>query len=208
MAFSGVIQDVTDWRRAEEVLRAQHQDAQQRAKLAAELIGIVSHDLRSPLTVVSLGASLLAVGGVTPVQSRTLTRITSAVQRASRLISDLLDFTQSRLGDGIVVHKSEIDLHALAADAVEELKVAWPGRMLEYRPTGPGTAIADPDRLLQVVTNLITNALTYGSPEQAVTVLSSVDERAARLCVHNWGPPPPRRSCRTCSRPCAAASSR
>ena len=60
--------------------------------------------------------------------------------------------------------------------------------MLEHRPTGSGTAVADPDRLLQIVTNLVTNALTYGSPERAVTISSSIGERVARLCVHNWRP--------------------
>jgi len=80
-----------------EALRQQEQQAHQRAVLAEQLIGIVSHDLRTPLNAVALGASLLAAGDVSAAQARTVGRISSATQRASRLIADLLDFTQARL---------------------------------------------------------------------------------------------------------------
>jgi sigma-B regulation protein RsbU (phosphoserine phosphatase) len=189
--FSGVLQDVTGWRRAEEVLRERERDAQQRAVLAEQLVGIVSHDLRTPLHAVTLGASLLASGSLEPLQSRTVNRITSATNRANRLITDLLDFTQARLGGGLRVVPTEIDLHAVIADVVEELKLAWPGRMMEHRRAGQGTIVADPDRLSQVVTNLSTNALTYGRPDRPVVITSSIGPHALVIQVHNEGEPIP-----------------
>jgi phosphoserine phosphatase RsbU/P len=186
--FSGVLQDVTSWRRAEDVLRQQEREAQQRAVLAEQLIGIVSHDLRTPLNAVLLGASLLASSGVSTAQARTVNRITSAANRANRLIADLLDFTQARLGGGLRVTRSELALHELVAECVEELKLAWQGRMVEHRCIGEGTGLADPDRLAQVVTNLASNALTYGAPEQPITITSQVDQSELSIRVHNHGP--------------------
>lgn len=188
LRFAGVLQDVTARRRAEELLREQERQSRERAVLLEQLVGIVSHDLRTPLQAVSLGASLLGSDRLTPVQSRTVSRISSAAHRAHRLILDLLDFTQARLGGGINVSRTECDLHAVVADVIEELKLAWPGRMLEQRVAGPGLCVVDPDRISQLVTNLVTNALTYGRPELVVTVHSKVTQDQCGLEVHNFGP--------------------
>jgi sigma-B regulation protein RsbU (phosphoserine phosphatase) len=191
VSFSGVLQDVTRWRRAEEALRQQEREAQQRAVLAEQLVGIVSHDLRTPLHAVTLGASLLASSALGPVQQRTVHRITSAANRANRLITDLLDFTQARLGGGLRVVPSEIALHTVVGEVVEELKLAWPGRMMEHRCEGQGTSVADSDRLSQVVTNLGTNALTYGRPDDPVVVTSIIRPHELVIQVHNEGAPIP-----------------
>jgi sigma-B regulation protein RsbU (phosphoserine phosphatase) len=189
--FAGVLQDVTPWRAAEKVLREQEREAQQRAILAETLIGIVSHDLRTPLHAVLLGANSLVTSGVTATQARTLNRVVSAANRANRLIADLLDFTQARLGGGLPLARVELDLHAVVADCVEELKLAWSGRMIEHVRRGDGVTFGDPDRLAQVVTNLASNALTYGTPERPVIITSLVGASAAEILVHNEGPPIP-----------------
>ena len=166
-------------------------ETQQRAALAEQLIGIVSHDLRTPLNAVLLGTSLLSASGVTPSQTRTLSRITSATGRANRLIEDLLDFTQARLGGGLRVQIRELDLHALVSDCVEELRLAWPGRVLEHRRIGSGPSLADGDRLAQVVTNLVSNAMTYGVADRPITITSTVGSDELEVEVHNHGLPIP-----------------
>lgn len=190
--FAGVLQDVTARRRAEELLKEQERQARERAVLLEQLVGIVSHDLRTPLQAVSLGASLLGSDQLTQAQSRTVRRISSAASRAHRLIVDLLDFTQARLGGGLSVVKMECDVHAVVADVVDELKLAWPGRMLEQRTQGDGVCVLDRDRISQIITNLATNALTYGHPDLVVTVQSSVADDRCTLEVHNYGPPIPK----------------
>ncbi|MEP7123079.1 MAG: ATP-binding protein [Byssovorax sp.] len=188
--FSGVLEDITDRRRAEEALRHQQAEAQQRAILAEQLIGIVSHDLRNPLNAVMLGAELLGdldSGDNAPV----IRRITASAARANRLIADLLDFTQARLGGGLRVARRPIDIHAVVADCLEEVKMAWPGRAIEHRRLGEGEGRGDADRLAQVVTNLVTNALVYGTPTEPVTVTSVIAEATLELQVHNLGPPIP-----------------
>jgi phosphoserine phosphatase RsbU/P len=77
-------------------------------------------------------------------------------------------------------------------DCIEELKLAWPNRMIEHVCIGEEGAFADPDRLAQIVVNLVGNALTYGDSQCAITVTSVVEASAggqARLSVHNFGTP-------------------
>lgn len=154
-------------------------------------MGIVSHDLRTPLNAVLLGAGMLQVGDMQPLQAKTFSRIMSAANRANRLIADLLDFTQARLAGGLRVTRSPIDLHALVADCVEELRLAFPGRMLQHLTEGEGEASADADRLAQVVTNLVSDAITYGTPELATTVTSLVHDQTLGIRVHNFAAPIP-----------------
>jgi signal transduction histidine kinase len=186
----GVLEDITDRRRAEEALREQEAEAQQRAVLAEQLIGIVSHDLRNPLNAVMLGAELLGDSDLGE-NAQVVRRITSSAARANRLIGDLLDFTQARLSGGLRVARRPLDLHAVIADCLEEVKMAWPGRAIEHRRTGSGEGRGDPDRLAQVVTNLVNNALVYGTPTEPVTVTSTITETSLELHVHNTGAPIP-----------------
>jgi sigma-B regulation protein RsbU (phosphoserine phosphatase) len=172
-------------------LRQQEREAAQRAQLAEQLVGIVSHDLRNPLNAVLLGANLLEEAELAEPERRLATRIAAAAARANRLIADLLDFTQARLGGGLRVTPREIDLHALVAEWLDELRLAWPGRAIEHRRAGEGAAFADGDRLAQIVSNLANNALTYGTPDEPVTVASAVEPDAIEIRVHNAGPPVP-----------------
>ena len=184
VAFSGVLEDVT-------AVKAQEREAAQRAALGEQLVGIVSHDLRNPLNVVILGTHLLRSTESSPADARAITRIASAAERASRLVTDLLDFTQARLGGGLRVSPREVDLHDEVAAAVDEIRLAWPGRMIQMRTHGCGLGRADSDRLQQVLGNLANNALTYGKPDEPITVTASVDAGAMEIRVHNYGTPIP-----------------
>jgi sigma-B regulation protein RsbU (phosphoserine phosphatase) len=170
--------------------KEQAREAEQRAVLAEQLIGIVSHDLRNPLNAIGLGAQLLSSSDLGQ-SSRVVRRIVSAADRATRLTSDLLDFTQARLGGGLPVTRGEVDLHTLVAECLEELRLAWPGRAIEHRRVRDGKVSADGDRLAQVVTNLVGNAITYGATDVAITVTSAVDDDAFAIAVHNAGRPIP-----------------
>jgi phosphoserine phosphatase RsbU/P len=177
--------------RAAELLTLQESEAQKRAALAEQLVGIVSHDLRNPLNTVLLGASLLQSAELGEPHTKTVARIEAAGHRATRLIGDLLDFTQARLGGGLSVHRRTVDLHTVVADCLEELRFAWPGRLLEHTRAGHRQIAADPDRLVQLVGNLVNNALVYGSVCEPVVVSSCVDESSATITVHNKGAPIP-----------------
>ncbi len=166
-------------------------DAKDRANFAEQMIGIVSHDLRNPLSSITMGAALLGRGDLSDSQQRVLSRISRASVRASRLIVDLLDFTQARLGSGLSVSLDLIDLHQGIAEHVDELALVYPGRALKHVRSGEGVCLADPNRMAQLVGNLVSNAMAYGQPDAPVTVASTVEATTYTIAVHNQGTPIP-----------------
>lgn len=181
-------------RRAEELLQElarQRALAEDRAVFAEQMIGIVSHDLRNPLSAIQMSAHLLARSDPTANQLRVLGRITHSASRADRLIADLLDFTQARVGDGLKVTPKPIDLHGLMADSIEELAAAFPDRVLSHQRAGEGSCRADADRLVQLTGNLVANAMVHGDVEAPVTVTSRVETDRFVIDVHNQGEPIP-----------------
>jgi sigma-B regulation protein RsbU (phosphoserine phosphatase) len=182
--FVGILQDVT----AATLRRAEAED---RALFAEQMVGIVSHDLRNPLSAIQMAVHLLNRGELTAQQRTVVGRVGNSANRALRLIADLLDFTQARLGSGLSVRRMPLDLHAVVAEAVAELALAAPGRPIEHRRIGTGACEADPDRLAQLVGNLVGNALAYGAPGRTITVTSAIGEAQCELSVHNHGKPIP-----------------
>lgn len=166
-------------------------EAQDRATAAEQMIGIVSHDLRNPLSSIRLATSLLGSSNLAEGQQRTLERLARATDRADHLISDLLDFTQSRLGTGLSVVLASIELHDVIGRAVDELTLVYSRRTLRHVRSGTGPCRADGNRMAQLVGNLISNAMTYGDPSQPVTVTSAVAAATCSIAVHNAGEPIP-----------------
>ena len=161
-----------------------------RSELEQQLIGIVSHDLRNPLSAIDLAVhALLRRGDLDPRTRAVVLRIQSAVGRGIALIRDLLDFTSARRPGGIPIAPQPLDLHAVVAAAVQELVSAWPGR--EVRVTSAGDAVGswDPARIEQLVQNLVSNALKYGDPERPVEVRTLGGARWVRIEVWNAGAP-------------------
>jgi sigma-B regulation protein RsbU (phosphoserine phosphatase) len=166
-----------------------HAEAADRATFAEQMVGIVSHDLKNPLSAITMGTGLLERGELSPVQRRVLGRISNSTRRATRLISDLLDFTQARLGPGISITPLAIDIHEVVDQAVEELSAAYPDRQLRHEQFGEGLCKADGNRLAQVVSNLGSNAMAYGDPQRPVTVTSRIEPTSFSIAVHNFGRP-------------------
>lgn len=172
---------------AQNRLRMAHAEAQIRANFAEQLVGIVSHDLRNPLSAIKMAADLLQRGNLDERQHRVMGHISHSVDRASRLIGDLLDFTQARVGQGLAVNLRAIDLHAVVSRCVEDLRLAFPDRRLVHVREGEGLCNADADRLFQVVSNLVGNAVSYGDPQGEIRVISSFSAKGGSLAVHNSG---------------------
>jgi phosphoserine phosphatase RsbU/P len=166
-------------------------EAQDRATAAEQMIGIVSHDLRNPLSTIRLATALLNGTNPSDNQKRTLDRLARATERADHLISDLLDFTQARLGKGLSVALAPIDLHEVIAHAVDELGLMYSRRVLRHSRSGTGACHGDGNRLAQLVGNLVSNAMTYGDPAAPVSVTSSVAASSFSIAVHNAGTPIP-----------------
>ncbi|MBM7113424.1 PAS domain S-box protein [Archangium primigenium] len=166
-----------------------YQEAQDAVRMREDVVAIVSHDLRNPLNAITLSASsLLRRVDVDARTHQTAQRISAAAERASRLIRDLLDFTQARVG-GIPIQPAALDFHEHVRRVVDEVRLAWPGRVIHVTTEGEGQGAWDEGRLAQVITNLVGNALQHSPTASAVTVSVQGSPGGVRLDVHNEGPP-------------------
>ena len=185
-----IILDVTDRVHARKEAERLMALEQERAGFEQQLIGIVSHDLRTPIAAITMGAAvLLRRPDVEERQRRTVERILSSAGRANRMIHDLLDFTQARLGGGIKAQRLPIDFHAIVRQVVEESQVSNPGRILRLTQTGDGRGECDADRLSQLVSNLLSNALHYSPPDSVVRIETRGEPEQLVLTVRNAGAP-------------------
>lgn len=176
--------DVSDEKRVEAALQAQ-------AEFEQQLVGIVSHDLRTPLTAIQVITSHLLKGELDERTTQGLVRVQASVDRATRLVRDLLDFTQARLGQGIPIQRKDADLHEVLERAVEEVRGAFPEREVAFTTEGEGAGSWDADRLSQVLHNLATNALKYSPRGTVVRISSRGTGGEVVLEVHNSGEPIP-----------------
>ncbi len=185
LGLGGIIMDITERKRQEEKLR-------QAAEFRERFLGIVSHDLRNPLNVILMSAqSLLREAGQSERANRASQRIASSAERMGRMIGDLLDFTRGRLGGGIPITPSPTHLGQLCRRLLDELKALHPTRELVLCADGDLQAEVDPDRVAQLVGNLVKNALDYSPAGTPVTLSLHGEEKAVRLEVHNQGSPIP-----------------
>jgi sigma-B regulation protein RsbU (phosphoserine phosphatase) len=180
-------------KKADALLEAEHeaQDLlRDRALFAEQMVGIVSHDLRNPLSAILMGIQLL---GRTEGErhARVLGHVRNSAERAQRLIEELLDFTQARVGNGLRVKLEPVDLHEVAARATDELMLAFPDRKIIHRSVGAGNCVADPDRLAQLIGNLVSNAAAYGRADTPIEVHSRTEGSSAMVSVLNAGDPVP-----------------
>ena len=161
----------------------------ERGRFRDRLIGIVSHDLRSPINSILLGtAMLLERDDLDPFTTKTLTRVKAASDRAQRMIRDLLDYTQAHLGGGIHVEPRPNDLGLIVRRVIDEVEVAHPECKLELVDNGGNmTADLDADRIAQVLGNLLSNAVTYGAPGSSIRIELRGDDTEVAFAVHNTG---------------------
>ncbi len=182
----GSMMDITERKRAVERM-------QEEAQFRERFIGILGHDLRNPLNAIMLSArQLRRRGAMSPVQQQLAQRIEASAARMGNMISDILDLTRARLSGGIPLHLSPTSLPAVCRQVVEELTVAHPGRDILVQAEGAGEGIWDPERLAQVVSNLVGNALEHGEQGGPILVRCRDDEAGQQVLeISNPGTPIP-----------------
>ena len=196
IGFAKVTQDLTARRQAEidarelAVERAALAEKSRLHEFQERFLAILGHDLRNPLAAIDMGAGILRQQLNDPDARRILDRIHSSSNRMSRMIEQILDLTRSRLADGLEMHPTAMDLKLTLARIVDETRAAFPARALElHAPNLHGSW--DRDRLEQVFSNLISNAIHHGDPTTAVTIRASAPAGVVQVSVHNDGPPIP-----------------
>lgn len=156
------------------------------------LLGVLGHDLRNPLAAVSVASSLIAESTSLEQVRAVGARIKRSAERIQRVIGDLLDLARSRFGARMPIAPEPLDLGEVANSAIEELRLANPGRELVFEQRGDVAGTWDRARLDQVVSNLVGNAIQHGKDPICVTVEADGDSVVLR--VANQGPPIPKES--------------
>jgi signal transduction histidine kinase len=182
-----------------EIFLRLHEQKQELERLSQELahtlrlnemfVAAVSHDLRSPLSAITMAAEILLKAPADAERvKRAATRVQSSSKRMATLIDDLLDLARARLSGGFAIQPTATDLGARAKKVIAEQQATAADRAIELGSSGDITLEADGDRFEQLLTNLVGNALRHGSRDAPIRV--QIDGQAADdvvLTVWNAG---------------------
>jgi signal transduction histidine kinase len=161
------------------------------AKLTDErnlLLGMMGHDMRSPLEVIQLSAAYLRKIDAGDDVSRVAVRIAHSGAELKALLNDLIDFNRLNLGLGIYIAPVAVNLADLFSEALEPLRASHPDHEIELKVTGDSKGVWDPHRLHQLLGNLVLNALKYGARVAPVQVAIVGLPTEVEFSVHNRGP--------------------
>ena len=168
-------------------------DERAAGELREQFIAVLGHDLRNPLAAISMGATLLQCKAADPAAVVTAAeRIQRSSKRMSALIDDVLDFARGRLGSGIGVEFAETSTLGQSLEGVTaELREAHPDRRIVSDIAVDAPVRCDPERIQQLLSNLLGNALAHGLPDAPVRVRAWLEGRDVVVEVHNEGEPIP-----------------
>jgi signal transduction histidine kinase len=153
-------------------------------------IGILGHDIRTPLNAISIGAeTLMCAETMDPRHIQLASRIFNSSARISSLVNDLLDFTQARFG--LQLTRRPANLGRLAQQVTEEILAAYPERNIQLMASDDLDGIWDSGRIGQVLSNLVSNALQHGDAGQPISIRLAGDADCVTIAVQNTGTPIP-----------------
>lgn len=187
--FSEMISDQLDI-----VDELQHQQdalmtARDTARLREEFIAIVGHDLRNPLASLSAGLRMISQPEHEDDTRLLLTEMNRSVERMTSIVANLLDFARGRLGAGISAQiEHDADLRQVIETVVAEVEAAE-GRDISHQIDLPDRVPCDPQRMGQLVSNLLANAFTHGKKDHPVKLSAKVERGQLKITVANKGTP-------------------
>lgn len=152
------------------------------------LLGMIGHDLRSPLQAIRMTAAQLARLNAGETVSEAASRVIRSGARMQALLDDLVEFNRTQLGLGIRITPTSADLATVFSDELEELRAAHPNRQLHLAVTGDTQGMWDGRRLQQVLGNLVLNAIKHGATGTPIQVAVSGKDSDVRFEVRNTGP--------------------
>ena len=173
-------------------------DAKNMARLQEQYIAILGHDIRTPLSSIQIGISFLddlikdseVASTVQVPVFKAVSRMKNSVQRISRLIEDTMDFTHTRVGQGLPVKLAvSNNLSQQINYTVEELATAFPKSSIRFLVDITRPLICDDKRICQLLSNLLKNALIHGDLSYPVYVKVLTNSNDFILSVQNSGTP-------------------
>jgi len=162
------------------------------SELREQFIAVLGHDLRNPLFAINASAELLLRRTLDERTARVVRQILTSGRRASQLVDDVLDFARGRLGHGIPLNLQECqDLEATLRHVVAEVQEVHASRLIHADIGGLARIRCDQERIAQLLSNLVSNAITHGACSGPVVVKAYIEQYVFKLSVTNQGEPIP-----------------
>lgn len=189
-AFADLIAFQLESRRLLSPDDAKQLDARAVAELHDQLVTVLGHDLRNPISAIAAGASFLELMPLDEQARSVLDIIERSTARMSSMVDDVADFARSRLGEGVSLRPSQEGLDTALQQVVDELRVVHPDRIILADLDVSEIVFADSEQVARLASYLLVNALKYGDPAAPVS-MSAVTNGEFQLSVANAGPPIP-----------------
>ncbi len=151
-----------------------------------QFLAVLGHDLRNPLGAIMMSAEVIS-RHASAEDAKAAALILTSAGRMNRMVNDLLDLTRTRLGSGIPIAPSPMDLGPLCRDTLAELQAFHPESRLQFSSTGDLKGTWDLDRLAQVLSNLVGNALQHGQRNGLIEVIGKGEGDEILIEVQNQG---------------------
>jgi len=170
-----------------QLLKARNQALEHALTLNETMMAVLTHDLRTPLSAILLCADKLSLDlPDDPSVQQTLVHLENSAVRMARMVEQLLDFSRIRSG-GLRLQQLDCDLAEVAAAVVSEMSRAHPQARIELKVEGNTCLHGDPDRLAQLLSNLVGNAVLHGGHAPVQVVVRGLPGDSVRLEVRNAG---------------------
>ena len=156
-------------------------------RLNEMFVAAVGHDLRNPLNVVMFSSELLLRTSSDAGVRRAAERIRTSAQRMTHIVDDLFDLARARLGNGLLIHRKRVDVGAIVERIVAEYQVTHHGHTIKVSAKPCPEGEWDVNRIEQVVSNLVGNAIRHGDPEQPIVIDVGPRDDGICISVHNGG---------------------
>ena len=151
-------------------------------------LAVLGHDVRGPLSGIRMAADVLVMPSLEEtVRMQVAIRIRRASDTISRLTSDLIEYTRNRLGRGLPVTRADCDLLSLCEEVLDAVRFSHPDQSFEQRFSGNLRIQADRERLQQVISNLLHNAVQHGDRKLPITFQAIDEGHEVVLRVANFG---------------------
>ena len=158
------------------------------AELREQFIAVLGHDLRNPLFAINFGAERLLRKHPNPATDNIVRHILTSGRRAAQLVEDVLDFARGRMGNGIPLSIGDCQgLQAALQHVVSEIQSVHPQREIRADIGDLQGVRGDRERLAQLLSNLVANAIHHGRDDGPVEVSVQIEQGHLNLTVKNPG---------------------
>lgn len=167
-------------------LRRQREQLADALRLNETFVAVLAHDLRTPLSAISLSIDALTVSN-DATASTIAAKLQTSVRRMSGMIEQLCDVSRARLGRGFTLDSREHEVMALVRRVIAEIELSVPARSIVLRGPTSLLAVWDEGRIAQALSNIVGNAVRHGDPAQPIEVRVETQGSEAVIKVCNGG---------------------